>query len=1118
MARDVQEQLHRILTGDRSAAAWLYDTFSPYLFRRLSQRYGDLSSEDLLQDSFVLFFQNDYRVLRRFLDRVPAPERTGSRLERYLWDQACGVATNRRRSRAARHDVPLPAAAEVSIEPTAERRSIDRQRLARLDGCLKGGSRRAYLYFKLRYVDGYAPREISRITGWSQKATYKLKQVFSSLLERCLELLGWAPVLLIVLGTIACSVPEPASRAARDLDVVLRGYQQVIVRDDGTLLPLYLGRRGPFKACLQPAAAEDTSQWQARLLLNDRREPEQPFRAPAVRMVTTLCFEREIPEDLPAAAELGLCVEVRDRHDQSRFELPCQELRHEADDTALRAARKARAGLWAQAQNVGELLDGLDLLAEQAEGLPFERVAIQLMATHELRQQGTPEALAAARRRLADLPAWLAQPEASRWAAQVAMERARLELREGNFRSAWQLLNEADRLFLRDANPKRIAAAWAQAQVLAHSGAPREAVERLRSAIEDCGTSSCNRLLLADARSYLAWLIQVSPESRLEDLEQGEQDLLEVLDQEASIHREAAERATLLVNLAYIRHLQGQDPGPDLARVRDLLESGQGGGTRASLLLGWATFVEALAALSRGDAGRSLELCEEVLASRPAADSGPRELTAWAFSCAGRSHRRLGDLDAARHAFERALLLHDRAGTTRMGEAIVLGPGQWADDYYRAARVEVERGEPERAWQLLARLDRRSLGEEQLRRCRERMDAPARRALRDHEARRRELWDELSALDRPASGKRRRQLEPVRRELKQELQELWWQQPGCPELPPASREAVLRYRAVALDDEVLLLHRDTGGSVVLERRRPLARAELLRILERIHAALGAPSLDDAAWIELVQPLARALVPEGELPAVTPYALHGVLQHVPLAALPLAGDPGSEGTRWLGEATLPVLRPAGAPDVPSGSREASAPPLFVVDPSRNLASSAQLLAVYRDLFPRGRFLIGEAATLAALRSALDGSRWLHVDAHGQFDPAFPELSHLALADQPLTLLELSRLEAAGRWWLVNLSGCQTGRWPTTADSGRYGLAGSFARRGVRWVIATRADLPDRLAADFNRAFYRSLGPEAAVPEAFSHAMIEVRRSYPAAAWASLMLLQGGKKRALSLPLE
>jgi CHAT domain-containing protein len=179
-------------------------------------------------------------------------------------------------------------------------------------------------------------------------------------------------------------------------------------------------------------------------------------------------------------------------------------------------------------------------------------------------------------------------------------------------------------------------------------------------------------------------------------------------------------------------------------------------------------------------------------------------------------------------------------------------------------------------------------------------------------------------------------------------------------------------------------------------------------------------------------------------------------------------------------------------------------LFVVDPRGNLTQAAAAEQTYRRLFPDATVLSGRQASRAQLLLELgNGPRWMHFDGHGRFDPAFPELSSLELADGEVIGDELA--EVAGRCELINLSGCKTGRSPVSADSGRFGLAGPLIRAGVLWVVVSRSDLDDGIAADFNAAFYRALGEEFDPPEAFRVSISSVSQRYSPAAWGGLLLV-------------
>ena len=145
----------------------------------------------MLHDSFLPLFQQA-RLVDNFLEQVPAEEQTVPRFEIFLWNHACGIASNRRRSLKRRVDAPWPDEEPGSLSGDPERASLSRDILARLADCLEASGRRIYLYYKLRYVDGLTPGEIMNVTGWSRKATYKLKLSLNEAVGRCAKRLGIA--------------------------------------------------------------------------------------------------------------------------------------------------------------------------------------------------------------------------------------------------------------------------------------------------------------------------------------------------------------------------------------------------------------------------------------------------------------------------------------------------------------------------------------------------------------------------------------------------------------------------------------------------------------------------------------------------------------------------------------------------------------------------------------------------------------------------------------------------------------------------------------------------------------------------------------------------------------
>ncbi len=193
MSESILAAISRILSGDREAVAWLYDTFAPRLLRRLGLRFAGtqgLDPEDLVQDTFLYALKQEGQVLDRFRQRHSGSEPMAQDLENFLWGAACGIASNRRRS-LLRH----PSAPIDSLTLSTDREeglTLARDALERLAACLSQSGHRLELYFQLRYRDGHKPAEIAHITGWSQKATYKLKQTLDSALDACIETLELA--------------------------------------------------------------------------------------------------------------------------------------------------------------------------------------------------------------------------------------------------------------------------------------------------------------------------------------------------------------------------------------------------------------------------------------------------------------------------------------------------------------------------------------------------------------------------------------------------------------------------------------------------------------------------------------------------------------------------------------------------------------------------------------------------------------------------------------------------------------------------------------------------------------------------------------------------------------
>jgi hypothetical protein len=874
-----------------------------------------------------------------------------------------------------------------------------------------------------------------------------------------LRRLGWIGLALTAAG---CGSADRAPLVA-DPVPVFRGHRDIDVASSREPVPRVIGRQAPVGLCLDAPPATDTSQWEARLL-DDR------FVPPAARLDTTVCFEEPIPAALADGAR-AMCAVLRDRFDGTTQALPCLPFRLETDDRALadlegRIPAAVAAGAPA-----------LDALSDDARKAGFAGLAfrVRLIAAYALRREGTDAARAAAAERLRDDPAWVRGPAAVRWAGPLDYERASLALdARADLSDCWRLLRRAEESFRVGGDRKWIAVVGKQAEVLSRAGALAEAKERLRFAVAACGSAPCDPPLVSSAESTWAWLIASDPDATGDEIDAAVRRMEEIRSGSAA-PKERLERANLVVNVAFLETRRGRSPAGAVAQARELI--GTDASARARELAGWADLADARGELAGGDARSALAACDRIAA----AALGTR-LRAYGASCAASAHRRMGELDRASESYARALALHAASIKTPLAREEPVGPSQQAEDAYAAARVEVERGHPGAAWAILAALDDAAAA------------PPA--ALPAVEP-----WLALQAqLDVPASESRREEREAIRWAALDRMRDAIHVVEPRPATPALDGDAT-DFRAFPLDDEVVVLRRLPEGTITTYRRTPILRDALVRRLAAVRDALTRGTMDDAGWDELVEPLARAVAPRPEdVDQTTTLAMHGILQEIPLAALPI---PGGERRR-LCEITAPVCRPAGASPVARDLPATYGPAVVIADPRGDLSPAATTGGIAWSGKPT-TILRGRDATRDAVRRALPGAGLLHVDAHARYEPAFPELTTILLADGAATGQEIAAW--APGLALANLSGCETGRAPVSADSGRFGIAGLLARSGVPWVVGAGAPLADAAAAEFNRAFYASVAGGADAPGAFRSALESVRRRYPASQWGAFVLLRG-----------
>ncbi|MCA2219242.1 CHAT domain-containing protein [Jidongwangia harbinensis] len=128
------------------------------------------------------------------------------------------------------------------------------------------------------------------------------------------------------------------------------------------------------------------------------------------------------------------------------------------------------------------------------------------------------------------------------------------------------------------------------------------------------------------------------------------------------------------------------------------------------------------------------------------------------------------------------------------------------------------------------------------------------------------------------------------------------------------------------------------------------------------------------------------------------------------------------------------------------------------------------------------LVDEAATVGAVTRAMNGAGLAHIAAHGRVQPQNPLFSSLMLADGPLTVYDIERLDRMPR--MVILAACDSGRTVVRAGDELLGISATLLSRGARQVIASVVPVPDVETAPMMVAFHELLLAGRQAPQALA----------------------------------
>jgi tetratricopeptide (TPR) repeat protein len=286
-----------------------------------------------------------------------------------------------------------------------------------------------------------------------------------------------------------------------------------------------------------------------------------------------------------------------------------------------------------------------------------------------------------------------------------------------------------------------------------------------------------------------------------------------------------------------------------------------------------------------------------------------------------------------------------------------------------------------------------------------------------------------------------------------------------------------------------------------------------------------PNLE-AAYPESAVTLYTALIAPLKAYLTTPHLVivpHGVLHYLPFAAL-------TDGQHYLLNDYVITYLPSASvlPFIQENTGHTGGLPLILGNPAIADFDTTASLATERDSLGPLPFAEQEAEAIAVLygAEALTGTAaaesvvreragevgFLHLAAHGRYNPVAPLSSLVALArdkanDGWLTVREIYGLDLR-KADLVVLSACETQLGELSAGDEVVGMTRAFFFAGTPTVVASLWSVDDRSTGLLMERFYTHLREGMDKAEALRQAQLEVRAEYPNPYYWSAFVLSGG----------
>jgi len=318
---------------------------------------------------------------------------------------------------------------------------------------------------------------------------------------------------------------------------------------------------------------------------------------------------------------------------------------------------------------------------------------------------------------------------------------------------------------------------------------------------------------------------------------------------------------------------------------------------------------------------------------------------------------------------------------------------------------------------------------------------------------------------------------------------------------------------VSLPDrlELFLIHR--GGSEAIDISRRVSRIDVFHSIASCVASLaeerglwhpGLANLRVLAEMLGLDVLAERLPPPIRRLIVVPD--HAIV-HAPFAALPFRGAPLVNS---LSVAFAPTprwdhrraVRPPIGPAVVVDTLGIEWPEFGAGSPTGSMHEAAGLAEITGGTPLR---LMGDTATVAAVKRALPAAAIAHFACHADFNPADPLASGILLTDGWFSVRDIDRL-TLDRVAIVVLGSCWGANVSVLAGREMIGLPAALLARGAQTVVAALWELADAARGEqsptvtFLRDFYAELSTRP-IYAALAHVQSEWAMMHPVRDWAA-----------------